>query len=147
MGRRDHDGVSEQAKAGRNRWDDAIVLRANARYRGAMYLAGYSVECLLKTKLMRIHDCRSLAALETELRSKKLLDDDSTIYTHHLEHLLMLAKGRDRLRANPALWPSFNIVNRWSPSWRYNSDLSDDEESKDYFEAVESIRRWIEHNT
>ena len=147
MSRSDHDGISEQAKAGRHRWDDAIVLRANARYRGAMYLAGYSVECLLKTKLMRIHDCRSLTELDAELRRKRLLSEDMRVHTHQLEQLLKLAGGRDRLRADPVLWSLFAIVNRWMPAWRYNPDLSDYEESEDYFGAVMAIREWIEHNT
>jgi hypothetical protein len=46
-------GISEQAKAGKHRLDDAHVLFNGARWRGAMYLAGYAIECRLKTKLMR----------------------------------------------------------------------------------------------
>ncbi len=40
-------GVSEQEKAGKHRMQDARVLLNAGRWRGAMYLAGYSVECLL----------------------------------------------------------------------------------------------------
>ena len=53
-------GVSEQGKAGKHRMDDARALFNAVRWRGAMYLAGYSIECLLKTKLMRMFHCRHL---------------------------------------------------------------------------------------
>ncbi|HQU42571.1 MAG TPA: hypothetical protein PK867_07145 [Pirellulales bacterium] len=46
-------GVSEQAKAAKHRMDDARALFNATRWRGAMYLAGYSLECLLKVKLAR----------------------------------------------------------------------------------------------
>ena len=60
-------GVSEQRKAGKHRLDDARALFEKQRWRGAMYLAGYSIECLLKTKLMERHGCRNLNELEDEL--------------------------------------------------------------------------------
>jgi hypothetical protein len=47
-----HAGRSEQAKAGAHRLVDAKRLRAQERHRGAMYLAGYSIECKLKVRLM-----------------------------------------------------------------------------------------------
>ncbi len=50
-------GVTEQGKVGKHRMDDARVLLNAARWRGATYMAGYSIECLLKTKLMRMFDC------------------------------------------------------------------------------------------
>ena len=53
-------GVSEQGKAGKHRLEDARVLLKADRWRGAMYMAGYSVECLLKTRLMRMFGCRHL---------------------------------------------------------------------------------------
>ena len=53
-------GVSEQGKAGKHRMDDARALLNAVRWRGAMYMAGYSVECLLKTKLMRTQHLRGI---------------------------------------------------------------------------------------
>jgi hypothetical protein len=50
-------GVSEQDKAGKHRMDDARALMTRDRWRGAMYMAGCSIECLLKTKLMRMFEC------------------------------------------------------------------------------------------
>ena len=43
MAREHYHGISEQSKAAKHRWDDAQPLFAAERWRGAMYLAGYSV--------------------------------------------------------------------------------------------------------
>lgn len=139
-------GVSEQAKAGKHRLDDARALLNDSRFRGAMYLAGYAIECLLKTKLMRQFDCRHLRELEEELQRREMLAGHATIFTHQLEMLLRLTGGMDRLRQNRPLWQLFNQVNHWVPAWRYNSDLSNHDDAKDFLEAVEKVSHWVEHN-
>ena len=140
------DGVSELGKAGKHRLDDAWSLINAVRWRGAMYLAGYSVECLLKTKLMRMFDCRHLRELEEELIRRKALPAQATVFTHQLELLLGLTKAKDRLRQDEDNWRSFNIVNRWVPAWRYTADLSNKDDATDFVEAVKNVSQWIEHN-
>jgi hypothetical protein len=139
-------GVTEQSKAAIHRWEDACALLSCVRWRGAMYMAGYAVEYLLKSKLMVMYGCQNLLALEEELQRRKLLGERSTVFTHELELLLRLANGLDRLRQNDVHWPLFNIVNRWMPAWRYNPDLSKREDAEDYLNAVDRIRHWIEAN-
>lgn len=140
------DGVSELGKAGKHRLDDAWSLINAVRWRGAMYLAGYSVECLLKTKLMQMFDCRHLRELEEELIRRKALPAQATVFTHQLEVLLRLTKALDRLRQNEENWRSFNIVNRWVPAWRYTADLANKDDATDFVEAVKMVSQWIEHN-
>lgn len=139
-------GVTEQSKSSIHRRDDAIALLQAGRWRGAMYLSGYSIECLLKAKLMRIFGCNNLVDLEAELQRRGLLADRATIFTHQLEMLLRLTNGLNRLRQNAALWPLFNLVNRWIPAWRYNPDMSNPEDAEDYLDAVDKIRHWIDNN-
>jgi HEPN domain-containing protein len=139
-------GVSEQGKAGKHRLDDARALLNAVRWRGAMYVAGYAVECLLKTKLMRSFDCRHLRELEEELQRRGVLLAHATIFTHQLEVLLRLTGAMDRLRTNEPLWRLFNLVNRWLPAWRYSPDLSRREDAEDFLEAVEKMCHWIENN-
>ena len=141
-----HYGVTEQSKAGKHRMDDALALISAVRWRGAMYMAGYSVECLLKSKLMRMFDCRHLRELEEELQRRGILAAQATVFTHQLEVLLRLTTPIDRLRQNEENWRSFNIVNRWLPAWRYSADLSNQEDADDFIEAVKKVSHWIEHN-
>ncbi|MDB5337830.1 MAG: hypothetical protein JWN70_3449 [Planctomycetaceae bacterium] len=146
MGRNHFIGVREQLKSSIHRLDDAKALLDAARWRGAMYLAGYSIECLLKAKLMKIFDCQNLLDLEDDLQRRHLLAENATIFTHQLESLLRLTNGLHRLRQNIQLWPLFNMVNRWMPAWRYNPDLSNREDAEDYMDAVDKIRHWIDNN-
>jgi len=139
-------GVSEQGKAGKHRMDDARALLNATRWRGAMYIAGYAVECLLKMKLMRVHNCRHLRELEEELQRRGLLAAQTTIFTHQLELLLRLTSAIDRLRQNEEYWRLFNLVNRWVPAWRYTADLSNSDDAKDFVAAVEKLSQWIENN-
>jgi HEPN domain-containing protein len=146
MNRDLHYGISEQAKASRHRLDDARVLFNAVRWRGAMYMAGYAVECLLKTKLMHLYNCRHLRELEDELQRRGVLPTHGTVFTHQLEALLKLTQGLERLRQNQSLWLMFNTVNRWVPAWRYTANPVNSEDANDVMNAVERIMHWIEHN-
>jgi HEPN domain-containing protein len=146
MGRESYFGVSEQAKASRHRLDDARALFNSCRWRGALYLAGYAIECRLKTKLMRMFDCRHLQELEEELQRRGALAGRETVFTHQLEVLLQLTQARDRLRSERQVWPQFALANRWLPAWRYSADLSNKEDAEDFLSAVDSVLRWIDYN-
>jgi len=139
-------GATEQSKAAKHRWDDGRALLAAGRWRGAMYLAGYAIECLLKATLMRRFGCRQLADLEEELRRRGTLAGAGTVFTHQLRTLLTLAGSLNRLRQNAAIWRRFNDANRWLPAWRYTADLADREEAEEFLTAVDAVRQWIEHN-
>src|SRR5436309_1519664 len=85
MARYEHGGITEQAKAAIKRRADARVLATQAHWRGAMYLAGYAVECRLKARLMEMYRARTLAGLEVLLvaRSREQVD----LATHSIEYL------------------------------------------------------------
>src|SRR4029453_607047 len=91
-------GISEQARASIHRLDDARVLFNAGRWRGAMYMAGYAVECLLKTKLMQRYTRRTPRQLGGELQRRGVLAEHATVSTHHLELLLRLTQRLDQLR-------------------------------------------------
>jgi HEPN domain-containing protein len=146
MSRTQYAGVSTQKKASKHRLGDAQALFNAGRWRCAMYIAGYSVECLLKAKLMKMYNCRQLGQLEEVLQKRGLLAVNATIFTHQLYPLLRLAQGLERLRQNRTLWPSFNLVNRWVPAWRYSTNLSNRKNAENFLQAVEQILDWIEHN-
>ena len=122
-----------------------MLLEAE-RWRGEMYIAGYAVECLLKTKLMQMFECHRLGELEDELRRRGVLPSDTTIFTHQLGVLLNLANATARMRRNRECWPLFNLVNRWVPAWRYTADQSNEHDANDFLIAVERVSQWIENN-
>lgn len=146
MTRHQYIGITEQSKASKHRLDDADVLLKATRWRGAMYMAGYSIECLLKVKLMDMYNCRNLYQLEDELQRRGVLTTTATVFTHQLEPLLRLAGGLERLKQNRTMWSLFNVVNRWIPAWRYTASLSNRKEAEGFLEAVKKILDWIENN-
>lgn len=141
-----YSGISEQSRASTHRLENAQALLAAGRWRGAMYMAGYAVECLLKTTLMRRYDCRTLHDLEDELPRRGVLTDSATVFTHHLEVLLRLTQRFEQLRQHRVLWPQFTLVNRWIPAWRYTANLANRQDATDFLEAVTQMMQWIEYN-
>jgi hypothetical protein len=146
MARTLYQGVSELAKVSRHRLDDARALLNATHWRGSMYLTGYAIECLLKTKLMRMYGCRTLTDLEDELRVRNALPANASIFSHHIEFLMGLTKAPPRLRQGREVWADFNTVNRRVPAWRYSADLADYDTASDFFGAVERLAKWVEHN-
>ena len=138
-------GISDIGKAGKHRLKDAEALMDAVRWRGAMYLAGYTVECMLKEKLMRMFDCRNMEELSEELLRRGMLAAEQSIFTHQLEFLLRLTNGSQRMRQNIEVWRQFIRVNRWVPAWRYSSE-STTEAAHDFLQAVRSVSKWIENN-
>lgn len=143
MKRDKHSGVSEQWKASIHRLEDARALLKASRWRGAMYLAGYAVECRLKWKLMSQLRCRNLRELEEELQRRGLSPHP---YTHNLDSLLTLARGDQRMRRSGNAWRTFVRVNRWSPAWRYAADLGSRGEAEGFVADVEKVIQWVDHN-
>ena len=141
-----HDGISDQANASRQRLEDARVLLRGSRWRGAMYIAGYAVECLLKTKLMQIYGCQNLRDLEAVLQRRSVLSVGSTIFTHQLETLFKLTPSYHRLQQNQNILSLFSVVNRWAPKWRYVSKRTTRDEAFFFISAVEQLMLWIDNN-
>ncbi len=146
MNRDLNSGITAQSKSGVHRLDDAKVLLKERRWRGAMYMAGYAVECSLKAGLMRKFDCQNLAELDEEMKRGGWLKHEDTIYTHGLERLLRAADGFDRLRTDPKVWSAFAMANRWQPAWRYDPNPSTPEDATAFLEAVDAVRHWIQNN-
>ena len=146
MSRELYDGVIEQARASQHRFDDARALLNASRERCSMYIAGYAVECLLKTKLMHIYNCRNLRSLDAELHRRSLLPAHRTVFTHELEELLKLSPGYNRMRQSPRVWMLFKEVNRWTSQWRYSTERITEGEAFSFLNAVERFMRWIDNN-
>ena len=146
MNRNLHDGVSELAGASRQRLEDAKTLLNASRGRGAMYMAGYAVECLLKTKLMHIYNCKNLRELEDLLRQRSILPAHRTVFTHQLEDLLRLTPSYNRVIRNHEMLSLFNKVNQWTPNWRYISKPTNRREATEFITSIERFIRWINNN-
>lgn len=150
MSRYEHGHRSTLHKAGIARRLDAERLFECERYGGAVYMAGYAVECALKAALMEVAGVEHLRELEDWLRSRAGLDPDQVL--HNIEVLSEHHPGVKRMLANvndPAardLVRARNDCNRWRPSARYSSAVLDRESARRRLDAVDSYCNLIRNS-
>jgi HEPN domain-containing protein len=118
------------------RFEDAEILLANNRTTGAMYLAGYAVECALKALLF---------ANIPPSGHAKLLQSFSGKIGHDYEWL------KRRLRTNGVAIPAeaarrLRFVSSWSTDLRYAAGRQDLKETRAFLDAAAQIVKWIERS-
>jgi HEPN domain-containing protein len=114
---------------------DAKVLIKGKRWHTALYLAGYSLECILKYAVC--------------MRNRRL-KLPRQYWTHNYDVLLDAAGLRPDLEqpANAKLLSCYRHVNRlWSVSRRYATSGLTPEEVKDTVTMLEELRKWVIHQT
>jgi HEPN domain len=96
------------------RLTEARLLLANGLPSGAYYLAGYAIECALKS------------VIAAGFRANEIPDKSrvNNVYTHNLKDLLNLAglKGplEDDMSESSGLRESWATISKWSEHARYN---------------------------
>lgn len=132
------------------RWDDAEFLlhsRKNKHANGAMYLAGFVVECLLKAELLREHPWLQSA------RDPGLLDHGqrrlwSQYYrSHDLDEILATLPGlRERLSRVPqsrVLNALRRICAEWTIFARYSTRTAEMTEARLFLSRVQEVKAWL----
>ncbi len=140
---------AELIELGNERLAEAEALRLGAKFAGAVYLAGYAVECYLKAAICKTLDLSGLPIV---------------FMTHDLDVLLFHSGLDNTLRADTVLAGSFtHIVGIWSverreerqggktimkESVRYRkpSDF-DDATAKSFLTAVAGVVKWLRTKT
>jgi HEPN domain-containing protein len=119
---------------------EAQILLNAASYPGAFYLAGYAVECGLKS-------CIAKQTKEYDFPDKELVLKS---YTHKLDELLKLAQLNDKLAAdmksNKRLDQFWACVVDWEEKKRYELGVTE-KEARDICEAVadptDGVLQWL----
>jgi hypothetical protein len=111
------------------RLNESKALLAGGFPEGAYYLAGYAVECALKS-------CIAKRTREHDFPDKKLVNDS---HTHDLTKLLQLAELKNDLetamQGNPAMKSSWDAIQNWTEASRYERRSA--QEATDLLQAVE----------
>jgi HEPN domain-containing protein len=115
------------------RYEDAEVLLKAGRTTGAVYLAGYAIECILKSLVIMTATRRTRAGILKEFRGNK---------AHEYEWLrsLYLAKGGARFPRE--INQFFILVNDWSTELRYTPRQFRSPEAESFLTAAVAIIRW-----
>jgi hypothetical protein len=114
---------------GRLRLEDAAFLLQKERYNGAIYLAGYAIECHLK---FAVCDRKDL----TYLPSKMEVHDWDTLAAG--AGLVSEINGQREVRA---LY--FALAERWGPSLRYSSKKYSAREAELLYNEMEELYRFL----
>jgi len=117
----------------RDRLADARALLRAGRYGAAYYMAGYAVECALKS-------CLAKRINKHDFPDRKLTND---CYTHDLQKLVNAADLKALLEgaysSNTNLERNWEIVRDWSAEDRYNPNISRGE-AHDLYRAITERR-------
>jgi hypothetical protein len=110
---------------------DAEILLNGGQWAGSYYLAGYAVECGLKSCVLAFVENNP----DIVFRDRKYSDK---CWTHDIGNLVELAdlegdRNADAL-ANPALGVNWGLVQGWSEKARY--ELKPEPEARRFYEAV-----------
>ena len=108
---------------------DAEVLLSNKRFHGALYLAGYSVECALKWAITQHEEGIYLPA---------------DLEVHDLQKLMGRSGLAQDLQRDMAISPLFSaLVDDWGPQERYAASKLDGKTALRLYKQTNQVYKWI----
>ncbi len=120
-------------RAGKQRFEDARFLFAARRTTGAIYLAGYCIECMLKAMILStVTDAKIIEIIETFRGSKA--HDFVWLKTKYIEN--------GGAAFPKALTRNFSFVNTWAVEMRYKPGTAKYEDAKSFLNAAQEIMIW-----
>jgi len=122
-------------RAAKQRFDDALLLLEMERTTAAIYLAGYSVECMLKALIL---------SAVPQVQEVELLEMLRGARAHDYAWLLHLYAENGGARMPPSVVPHFARVNSWSTDMRYAPGTIAAHEAKAFLDAAIEIMTWAD---
>ncbi|SIO59831.1 HEPN domain-containing protein [Singulisphaera sp. GP187] len=117
------------------RYDDAQVLLRADHTTGAVYLAGYGIECILKALVLSELAPTARAELLNSFRGSRAHEYD-WLRTRYLK------QGGARFPRD--ITEAFTLVNDWSTEMRYLPRTLRVDEAVGFLSAAERIIRWVD---
>ncbi len=122
-------------RAAKQRFDDSqLLLKAN-RTTGAVYLAGYTVECFLKALV--------LASVAPGLR-RQLLGEFRGNRAHNIEWLGALYRRHVRAAIPRGITRHLSRVASWSTDLRYATGSMKSRDADEFMDSVVAIAIWAD---
>lgn len=115
--------------------------------RGAMYLAGYAPECLLKAYLIQQMNAQTLASALDMLNGQRRRQGRELVENiarsaagHRILYLLQLTDLPRYPAYDVRLW---GRVAQWRSSWRYETDAVPRTEAIEFVDDVQAVVAWL----
>lgn len=122
-------------QAAYQRFEDARFLLDNGRTTGAVYLAGYSVECILKALILSVTPSGRRSQVEASFRT-------ATAHNYEWPRRVYLRNGGVSFPL--PITRQFLRVNTWSSVLRYRAGTVRRREAVEFLEAAEAIMTWAD---
>ena len=115
---------------------DVEALLAAHRWAGAYHMAGYALECALKSCVL--HHIEKTGVIFSD---KKYLDALPKCWTHDLSHLLnqtgLMSDFGEACKANPILYGNWGVAKDWTEVSRYQQ--KNQAEAEELFKAITNV--------
>ena len=125
------------------RLKEAELLHVNGMDEGAFYLAGYTVELMLKAQICRNLDIDNFYV-------KPIKTGKQAFFTHELDQLLTLSGLRtildNEVLTNELLSDSWTDICTWSEEKRYVSTISR-QETANFLSSIKLFLTWFLQNS
>lgn len=122
-------------RAAKQRFDDALLLLELKRTTAAVYLAGYSIECMLKALILSIVPGNQEGVILEMFRGGR---------AHDYDWLMWLYRENGGTQIPPHLVPHFTRVNTWSIHLRYSPGTIEAQRAKAFLESSNEIVQWAD---
>lgn len=122
-------------RAAKLRFEEAEVLLKAGKSIGAVYLAGYTVECYLKALILDGVAPRLRKQLPTEFRGRR---------AHDIEWLTGLYRRRVRVVVPKELVRHLTRVGFWDTDLRYATVLREEQDADGFMKSVVEIAKWAD---
>lgn len=135
---------SQFHQAAVERWRDAECLLKAERGLGAVYLAGYVLECYLKFIICERAGVTAIDEWEDQVeRQTGRRPEVRGQRGHHLQSLLEFAGLDGEVRGDAVLQREFAVANQWEVSLHYHAGPYDLDRAGRFLEAVRHLRDWL----
>jgi hypothetical protein len=122
-------------RSAKQRFTDAELLLEGGRTTGAIYLAGYTVECMLKALLLSLIPQGKRQEMLQQFRGSRAHDFE-WLQARYYEY------GGPRFPADTQR--DFVFVNTWDTQIRYESGTARPRDAEAFLNAVQRIVNWAE---
>ncbi|MCO6457219.1 MAG: HEPN domain-containing protein [Pirellulaceae bacterium] len=123
-------------RAGKQRFEDArLLLHQAERTTGAIYLAGYGVECLLKALILSVVPAAQRQAMEANFRGAR---------AHNYDWLKARYFENRGAQFPTEVSKAFALVNTWDTEWRYRAGTAPRRDAEAFLESAEQIIIWAD---
>ena len=122
-------------QAAQQRLQDARLLMGGNRTTAAVYMAGYSVECILKALILELCPARQRAGVAASFRGSK---------AHDFTWLRAEYARRGGPQLPRRIAKQFILVHAWSTNLRYNPRMLGERDALEFMDAAVEILKWAD---